>query len=310
MSFVTSEISFEERVRMGGNIVLTGSVRITETLRPPSNTRIIGDVTGPLVPELVLASGVAHLIELRDVENVLIEGFRLRAEPGAIGHLIRCQDASRITLRDLELRDAPFYGIGCQAGAAIDHHYDNIFISGSGSCAIDFKDRDHRNARVRMNGISIVGFGLDPTQQAAGIDVRGAGFTLSNIFVHDVSEARTGIRFRFGSECGRRSTLVGFEVISPSGLGWHGVEIQCDDVHVSNGIVQGFGHPNPSAAGVLVQGVVDSADRCSVSSISAIDCARGFALGPLSTESSIRACRSLRCPTHAVDDSASGVIVR
>lgn len=151
------------------------------------------------------------------------------------------------------IRDTPGYGIGIGWGNQRGITMRNLFIKGTGSDGIDMKRVVNGAAifdlyAVVLDTIIVEDFGKTSTDDAAqaGVDLRGY-FTASNIHVRNFgAAAQAGIRMRGGlpgdnAIGARRSSLSNFRVERVSGGAaiTYGLEINPDDVNISNGSVEG-----------------------------------------------------------------------
>lgn len=192
-----------------------------------------------------------------------------------------------IVINTLWINDTPGYGIGIGWGNQRGLTVKNVFIKGTGSDGIDMK-RVINGVSVFdlyaavLDNITVEDFGKTSTDDAAqaGVDLRGS-FTASNIHVRGFgAAAQAGIRMRGGvigdnAIGARRSCLSNFRVerVSGGATNTYALEINSDDVTVSNGSVDGCSE-NVS---LLLAGVATQSEGVAITNVMSFNALRyGF----------------------------------
>lgn len=192
-----------------------------------------------------------------------------------------------IVINTLWINDTPGYGIGIGWGNQRGLTVKNVFIKGTGSDGIDMKRVINGGSvfdlyAAVLDNITVEDFGKTSTDDAAqaGVDLRGS-FTASNIHVRGFgAAAQAGIRMRGGiigdnALGARRSCLSNFRVerVSGGAANTYALEINSDDVTVSNGSVDGCSE-NVS---LLLAGVATQSEGVAITNVMSFNALRyGF----------------------------------
>lgn len=239
-----------------------------DAIEVPSNTTIRGAGIGKTTLQLVAGppslddldhfSARANILAGTAVSNVTVSNLTIRGNFSPVNgedcsgqHGVAFRDgASNLTLRDMEIRNVPSYGIAFQqnpkdldgdgvedeCGDTVfdyhDIHLSNITIAETGADGIDFKNRCFGNHDISLHDITIRRPGLGilignvdkKAERKAGIDVRGP-MRLSSIRVEGLGWNHSGVRFHIGEAGitkngtgGHRSSLIGFHISGDDSL--------------------------------------------------------------------------------------------
>lgn len=215
-------------------------------------------------------------------DNVLIDGVSIdgnrtnQVTPDALNDHQQGIDVSsastRVTIRDFDIRQCMYYGIGFQSAGFVDCLVQNGEIEGCGADGIDCKNNGQTSNGNRITGLRVRRFGLlaaslPPTQ--AGINFRG-DWLISDVEVTEFSGDTHGIRYQAGSATDHTSGLMNFYVEAGAVDTTIGVRINippADETRVSTGRVVGCA--TGVSAGSQFNSLVD---------ITATDCTTGFSL--------------------------------
>jgi len=170
----------------GDNPPLTVTSR-THVRGHPAGSRIVGE--GRLHGVNVAAGS----------HDVLLEGFTVTGSPVEGTHGIRAVGATRLTIRDVTVRDCASYGIGLQGRAPFRAvTLERVEVYRTGRDGIDIKNDSGMNRHCVMREVLVRDHGL-AEDQCAALDIRGR-WTLTGIRVETVGQPGrpdlVGIRFR------------------------------------------------------------------------------------------------------------------
>jgi hypothetical protein len=206
-----------------------------------------------------------------------------------------------VIYRRLKIKNVGSYGIGLQNGSPTGMRMSEITVDTCGADGLDLKARSDAATEPLGNtaeNIIIVNHGSRVTG-SAGIDVRGI-WNLYGITVIDYGNNAAldfyGIRFRTKPDpseaypyAGRRSTLDGFYVrpkSGPTGTAFYGIYSGSDDVHITNGDVDG------GTEGVTIAGNVNgNAQRNTIVGVSALNCTT-YGMRNLADDTIFTACQT------------------
>lgn len=215
-----------------------------------------------------------------------------------------------ITLENLWINDTPGYGVGLGWGNQLGVTMRNLFIKGTGSDGIDMKRAINGAAifdvySVVLDNIIVEDFGRTSADDAlqAGVDLRGY-FTASNIHVRKFgAAAQSGIRLRGGlpgdnAIGARRSSLTNFRVEKVSGgaATTFGLEVNPDDVNISNGSVEGC----TENVSLLLAGVATGSEGVAIDNVMSFNALNyGFRVRPQFRGTRLTNCRDIQTATTA-----------
>ncbi len=265
-------------------------------------------------------------------EGNMLTGFELAGaynmgSPGA-GHgvfvLATAGDADvsckNLLFRDLYIHNVASYGIGLQNGNPQSVRIESVDIENTGADGLDLKARSDSatepsgnfvaNVRVRNHGLR--------TDGAAGVDIRGlwhaSGVTVTD-YGSNPALSYVGIRFRTKppatdayNRAAARSSLTGFYIRAGDYAGGgtvDGVVSGSDDVHISDGVVQGCTN------GVLLNGNANgNASRNVVTGVTAVDSRLyGFQVAPGCSNSLLVSCVSVSSATAGFRNAGAGTML-
>jgi len=251
--------------------------------------------------------------EVLTVDNVLIEGVSIdgnranQTAPSAlldhnIGIAVQ-SDCTNITIRDFDIRQCMYYGIGFQRQGFVDCSILNGVVEDSGADGIDCKDNQQDSRGNQIRGVKVRRHGLasatiDPTQ--AGINTHG-GWLVSDVEVTEFAGDKHGIRYQVSTgdlASDHTSGLSNFYVEASSVGTTVGVRVNipnADEARVGNGRVRG-----------CAIGVDAAANFTSLVDITALDCTLGFDLYQRNQGTNLKA---IDCTTGASFEEDNSVLM-
>jgi Pectate lyase superfamily protein len=193
-------------------------------------------------------SGVVNIVDSENIAilDMTIDGNRANVE--TVLHGIRTfGDVAGLTIERVEVKSSQGYGIGLQGAQKRRVCINDVWVHDTGSDGIDVKNTDDNNEQCFMTNVTVWDFGKNLETSASspqsGVDVRGP-WQLTNIWVTKPSNTGAGIRLREGDPGGvsglgaHKSHLTNFHVVGAGGDIELGLEINVDDVSVSNGWIE------------------------------------------------------------------------